>query len=368
MKSHTVDVPRWLAHAHAQRCTGKLIGKRGLTRVGALPIRARKKDLAAIGRECRRKGVSLRAATDAACAWHAELHLMELWRAEMRGRIIRRNRDRMRASGINPSGWYDLRARWQQPMDSIARWHVSSTADLAARLDTQRRLDIAAQFERAITYGAVAVTWHTQADECGVSVDSEQDSRGYGKSCKFPKTSWDIQVRAQKLRRAQLPGGKREIDGLVTLAADPVAGVVTVAADPIAGTDGAWSAVWTEKSRGVSWHVRRGYIVEQGGDVVHGRTLADALGTLRRRQTAAQRQTLAALGLSRAEVMKNYGDRRLSWSLARRAGLCEDGIRAWVARNFPTLDARHDTVTVRDALNTGDSTQLVMRAIGLLHG
>ena len=139
MRTHsTLDMPRWLIYAHARQCAIWAIGKRGAARVAALPIRARKKDLAEIGRECRRKDISLRAATDAACAWHAEHHRMELWLFERRGSIIRRNRDRMRTAGINPSGWYDLRARWPQPMDSIAKWHVATTAELKTRLEKQR--------------------------------------------------------------------------------------------------------------------------------------------------------------------------------------------------------------------------------------
>lgn len=63
------------------------------------------------------------------------------------------------------------------------------------------------------------------------------------------------------------------------------------------------------------------------------------------------------------DLVERYGDIVLTWRLARRAGLCADGIRAWARQHFPDRNPETDTVTVREAIATGTESDLVIATI-----
>ena len=184
-----------------------------------------------------------------------------------------------------------------------------------------------------------------------------------------------MDVGAQLLTRRELPGGRRNIDGLLTLAAEQIP----------APCDGAraWSATWARKQAGVAWGVSSGAIVAIGDTIAHGADVRRALATVRRRLTiqarggylrlaarASERRRArvaaaaeALADLSHAEIVRRWGSLRLTWATARAAGLCDDGVRSWCARHFPELNPRRDSVTAEAALQTGDLTGLVLDAI-----
>ena len=247
--------------------------------------------------------------------------------------------------------------------------------DLAGHLESSRREAVSMHFD-VFARGAIIVTWgalpisdareREASHEHYARIEVESEKRWYldGRLANWPVVEYDVKVRAQKMYRADMPGqhdislvgGNRNIDGLITLAAKQVP-----------SPDGevrAWEASWARRSRGIAWNVIHGAIVEApDGTCVHGATVKSALSNLKRRQTRSQQKVASIMGLDLPEVIQKYGERRLNWRIARRAGLCADGIIGWVMEHFPDLDPRKDSITVKQALATRSSETLVLRAI-----
>ena len=150
-----------------------------------------------------------------------------------------------------------------------------------------------------------------------------------------------------------LPGGVRDLQGLMTLSASPV---------PSPEGD-AWEAKWMSHGRGYSWSTESGYIVriEGGRDgqsiYTHGTSVTRALATARRRRTSMTAPRKLPRDMAGREHFV------LNWSMARAAGMCETGIRSWVMRHFPGLDPLKDTITIQEALQVRSQERLVRAVI-----
>ena len=228
----------------------------------------------------------------------------------------------------------------------------------------QSRFDVFSHGDIIVSWGALPLSDADQDHAAMVKVEAKKDWSIYAKSVKYPATVYTVTIRAQKLLKADMPGqlnpkligGNRDIDGLITLAAKQIPSPD--------GQTRAWEASWARRSTGVSWNVIDGFIVESAeGEVVHGKTLRTAMSTLKSRQTRSQRTAAFKMGMNVPEIIEEYGERRLNWRIARRAGLCADGITSWVMSHFPELDPRKDSITVKQALETRSSEALVLRAV-----
>ena len=347
------------------------IGRRGVRAVEALWADAKLGDIDAAARKHRRKAAKVGEAIRASRALHKAVHdAWPAYRAERRRTIYSRRYDAWTAAGVTDLLYLaeinHTQGRGGRVPYRGMPWRAMAprgTKVLARHLDARRRKEVKRHFEPAYVNGVTCTDWVDSLDACGVEVTSREDWGGYSRSTPYPMTVWTVTVRAMRHCAADLPGGRniddcRLADGLITLGAEGIASPD--------GVTRAWRAVWAVKSRGVSWDIRHGVIVERDGEVVHGATLERAMATLRTRRTVAQRTALARRGIDRATALAVHGERRLSWRVARRAGLCADGISAWVARHFPELHPRRDSITVREALETGDSEALVLRAVALV--
>ena len=236
------------------------------------------------------------------------------------------------------------------------RAQCRSTAELAEILDAQRAFDVKYNVFSSYTHGDATVNWVENLNHTGITIRRFQDWDGYSKRRRFPMTVYKAEISAIKYLRVDLPGEARVIDGLITLGAEGV-----TSPD---GVHRVWKATWLRKSRGVSWERCSGYIAQSpAGYIAHGATATNAIATLKRRATMAQRDALANRGIDRAEALRDHGNVRMRWAHARRAGLCADGIKSWAATHFPGRDPQRDSVTVREALATGSSEDLVLLAV-----
>lgn len=132
------------------------------------------------------------------------------------------------------------------------------------------------------------------------------------------------------------------VDGLVTLAAEPV--------DAPAGYS-AWRAVWIVQGRGYSASADSGVIVREDGrrpQTAHADTVDAGVRLLKRRARAA---TVA--GAAHVADLQQHRHVHVALTDARRAGLCDPGIRAWCARAAidPSIGATIGQVL--DALDAG---------------
>ena len=324
-----------------------------------LAVEARKADIDAAARKHCRKGRTKRAAVEAARRAHTAIHEgFPDWRRKRRNAMRRAVEAALRETDRGSNGRVIAIAargeRWPQVASGGALAAPRTTRKLAEQLDEDRRHDLRRAFD-TFANGSIPVHWVDSLDDCGVAVDSALDWDGYSKSTRYPMKLWTVRVRALRMQRADLPGGERVVDGLVTLGAEGIPSPD--------GETRAWRAVWAVKRRGVDWDIAQGIMVQHGEDVVHGRDLRTAMRTLRARRTTAQREALYRQGIDRATALAEHGDKRINWRIARRAGLCADGICAWVARHFPELNPRRDSITVRQALDTRDSESLVLAAV-----
>ena len=385
--------PYWQTYRAIRKAAVKAIGKRGVAAIeslGDVGTLTRRREIA---REFRRVKIKARVAEDAANNY-ASVHygVFPEWRRIRRekaaeGLALERRAQYARiANGFAPTFPPSVLANWpilgsrrralaypDYGAYRYARDGYRTTVQLAERLEELRRAAVADTYNVAM-HGSVSVEWVDRFADCTVSVRQNDDWTIYGRSCKYPAKVHTVTVRAMRAYVRDLPGARRDIDGLVTLGAE---GIPTPD-----GATRAWRAVWSARAQGIAWRTEYGMIVEgPDGEIVHAkarprfedspdetraRTLKSAMATLRRRRTAAQSARLARIGISRDEAVREHGARRLSWRIARRAGLCAPGIRAWCTTHFPDLDPRRDTVTVRDALATGTSEDLILRAVALV--
>ena len=332
----------------------KIRGQRALEQLVEVGGEPTKKDVAAIARHSRRSKSTLRGAT-AALLSYAEALL---------GLTSARRKHGQAANSLRVAGESVSRDRGVRPVRGRA---IRDAVTLAKGLDRARKNIIERCLGEAFSHGNVSVTWAD--DRSGIYVDFEEDWQGYSKKCKYPMRIWEVRVRAQKLLRSELPGGSREIGGLLTLAAEQLPSPD--------GETRMYRATWARKGAGVSWHIESGYIAVDAASpadpifnsdirAYHGRCAATALRGLNRRRRVRQADELRRRGISRDTAIAEYGDRKLSWRIARRAGLCAAGIRAWAERHFPHLDPMRDRITVREALETRSSEALVLDAVAML--
>ena len=115
----------------------------------------------------------------------------------------------------------------------------------------------------------VNIEW-VEAENCGINQSEVECNER--KSSKYYGIFWNIQVRAQKLYTRDMPGERRNINGLITLSAIKI---------PTANDNHKiWRCCWLERSRGATWRHRKGFIAKGYGHLVHGGTVKIALDSL----------------------------------------------------------------------------------------
>ena len=231
------------------------------------------------------------------------------------------------------------------------------TPVLAKILDNRRKLEIETFFSGCFTNGKTHISW-VDNNYLGIHVDNWENWDGYSRQTKFPMKIWSISINAQKMLKKDMPGGRRIIDGLLTLSALQIPSQD--------GENRVWKAVWGRKAKGVNWKVENGYIVEGiDGEITHGKTIKTAIATLKRRRTITQSMLLAKIGINRTEALENHSDKKVYFRHARRAGLCEEGILSWAETHFPGRNPKRDFVTVSEILQTRSSESLALKAIAV---
>lgn len=155
---------------------------------------------------------------------------------------------------------------------------------------------------------------------------------------------------------ARIDGCPRDAGGLLTLGAVRAAGLE-------ADGETVWQAVWAEQSREEPI-VRRGWIVLRAGRYAHGQTLGAARSTIARWVGASERAAKAERWAKTVRAALESGhlngyDVHVRFDDARRAGLCDSGIRAWCARN--AIDPEQGA-SVSRILAIRDQHELVMAA------
>lgn len=151
-------------------------------------------------------------------------------------------------------------------------------------------------------------------------------------------------------------GCPRDAGGLLTLGAVRAAGLE-------AEGETVWQAVWAEQAREEPV-VHRGWIVLRAGRYAHGKTLGAARSTIARWVGASERAAKAERWNQTVRAALESGhlngyDVQVQFADARRAGLCESGIRAWCARNAINPD---QGASVSRILAIRDQHELVMAA------
>lgn len=231
---------------------------------------------------------------------------------------------------------------------------------IEAELDNNRREEILAHIDPG-THGHAAVEWVAAPDLPWVQIDRKEDWTLYkGRHKNRPALACQVTVFARNMLRRDMPGGRRVIGGLITLAADPIpfrrhcwSGVIM------------WKAAWTRKARGIEYHTDFGLIAECAvtGAVYHlqhpGRASKDDYARAAkglRRKVGRDGASVA----SRQEVERVAKDDPfpVTMRIAQEAGLCRPGILDFAARFLPGVDPEQDSVPlgrlVRILRRTGD--------------
>ena len=220
-------------------------------------------------------------------------------------------------------------ARTTRPFPGSGVRTMLATADLAGLLADRRRAEVGNPHDTA-RRGDTRVTWVDTLEECTVTAAHSKDwDRWRSGRSQGPDTVVDVTVRAQELRRADLPGGVRTPDGT---------GLCTLGARRVLDADGVtlWRAAWSRRTRGHNWTVEVGWIAESGDALVHHTGSADAAIRLLRRRMAASADAptegVPDLVLD-GETGRRHADLVVTMADARRAGLCTPGIVAFADRH-----------------------------------
>ena len=193
--------------------------------------------------------------------------------------------------------------------------------DLAAVLDRGRKRAVTDCFYYEASNLTVEVDWVDSPDACDIQVETteEWESRPARRATRKHTAT----VTAAKMYRRDLPAGRRDLHGLITLWARKVSPTV-------------WEAVWARKSVGVSWRIQRGYIARWGDshEYAHAQTVGHARGVLTRRMgdgLPASPSDVARLAgqVARQSFDMATGNIMVRERDAKAAGACLPGIRAW---------------------------------------
>ena len=321
------SVENWCVFNDAQRTARNFIGARGVRAVEGVR-EMKKKDAESIAREFRRKGVTIKDAAREVFAY--QKNLMQ---------------------------WRDFCYDARETKFSRAQAGPGLKDRVAVYRDNLRHADkvVVADFYSYMKPVLPENITHGENYNCYVSSTPDwtywRPWRGGA-----PKQVYTVEVTIPYQSKRQLPGGQRVIGGLLTIEASRV--------DVSEGL--AWEAKWVRHGRGYMWHEESGYIVELAGPDglihAHGQTLKQALSTARLRRTIASKPASKPANrfLSTEALLTKWGGVLLTFADASLAGMCEPGIRAWCARNFPDMNPDVDCVTVRDAIATHDMIQDVM--------
>ena len=130
-----------------------------------------------------------------------------------------------------------------------------------------------------------------------------------------------------------------------------VDGMMTLDAAPIEATGcSLFAATWIVQGRGTSVSAVSGYIARAGLITFHADSIAAALAGLARKQKSAADEMALATG-DFANIVAQYGSRRVTVGDARAVGACEYGIESWC-----------HAVGLSDALAVGETDLATMVA------
>lgn len=206
-------------------------------------------------------------------------------------------------------------------------------------------------YEREST---MVVEWVDQLSTCAAKVEITRGWVEYSK--RFGNRFGITDARYTFRAMPSLAGCPRDACGLLTLGAVRAEGLE-------AEGETVWQAVWAEQAREEPV-VHRGWIVLRAGRYAHGKTLGAARSTIARWVGASERAAKAERWNQTVRAALESGhlngyDVQVQFADARRAGLCESGIRAWCARN--SINPDHGA-SVSRILAIRDQHELVMAA------
>ena len=316
----------WIALTDARRRAEKLIGKRGWRAVEETTGDARRATATKVARKYRRARV--RRLTDAVAA--VDVYRFAYMRWHERRKKIERARSSVRHCSVHPSrrGTIHDRLAWRRA--EVLR---CDRRDIWGWLERGRRL------EGSVTHGEQYTFTHWVVPDWDEWRSRSRAGREYP-----PRDQHVSNIVTPYIPPADLPGCCRVIGGMLTIEA---ARVEHESADVTA-----WRARWLRHGRGYAVVDCNGYIAQVGAVIAHGETLAGAVRTARRRLKPATKSGDLPIG--------EYADIEIDWAAAKAAGMCTTGIESWVARHFPALNPRRDSVTVRQALATSTAKREVM--------
>ena len=320
----------WRSINKARRIAEKSIGRRGCRAVEQLIDDDRRGTVTALARKYRR--AKIRRLTDAIAAIDEYRSFYAAWHNHRQK--IARARESVRACSVHPS-------RRGSIHDRLARRRAECRAGIL-RNDLRtiwHWIERGLRLEGGVKHGDQHDWTHTVYTDW-----SEWRNRSSRRQQYPPHDQHVIKIVTPYLSPADLPGGCRVIGGMLTIEA---ARVEHESADVTA-----WRARWLRHGRGYAVVDCNGYIAQVGAVIAHGETLAGAVRTARRRLKPATKSGDLPIG--------EYADIEIDWAAAKAAGMCTTGIESWVARHFPALNPRRDSVTVRQALATSTAKREVM--------
>ena len=315
----------WRSLTEARRSAEKIIGRRGCRAVEQCKYGAGRAAIKDLARKYRR--AKIRRLTDVVAAIDEYRDALVRW--DKRREHIAHARKRAWHPSVHPSRRGSIHDRLAWRRAEILR------ADLRviwAWIERDGRL------EGGVTHGAEHAWSHSTYTDW-----AEWRARSRRRQKYPPHDQHVIKCTTPYLSTADLPGRDRIIGGLLTIAATRV--------EHESADVTAWRARWLRHGRGYDVYDCSGYIAQVGAAIAHGETLAGAVRTARRRLKAATRNEIP---------LDKCADIKIDWAAARAAGMCRTGIRSWVARHFPGLDPRRDSVTIAQALATSTAKREVM--------
>jgi len=208
---------------------------------------------------------------------------------------------------------------------SGVRWSIESCLN-ATRYDVRSLRVVDSMTE------VKAEAWTTQGDK-------------YSRSCTWKKNYANYKVTVLK--------GSTDImnqEGLSSVHGMPTLGLIPVDTDR--EDEKVWRARWARKGQGFSFFTEDGYIVKNGNDISHGKTIGSARGMLTRRENQRRLDRHEAVILDKLEHLQEngYGNIMVTESDSTRAGNCSSGTKAFKDLHFPDKDA----ATVKDVIRAAN--------------
>lgn len=244
----------------------------------------------------------------------------------------------------HPEGWvripYQLPAG--NPKERLVRFQESQEAErknvIVVRfleLLNARRVD-----SRAVIRLPAGAPWEQVTAEAWASRGDN-----YSRRCQFRMTYANVKITIPYDFESTVDDeGLAELDGLLTLAAQRISAN---------GEETVWRARWARKTAGFKFFIEDGYIVREGEEYAHGKSVRSARSILSRRANESRLQEIESKLLDSVERhdLACLAEIRVAIEDSLAAGNCEEGTLAFRDRYFPG----RDSATVREVLNASAS-------------